>query len=331
MRRTFAACMVGTAFALAGATLLAHAQAQPKMFRIGWLSNAGVGSGDSTEASDFQQGLRDAGYAVKQNVVIEFRYAEGDTDRLWDFASELARLPVDVIVTSGDSAAEAAKRSTKVVPIVATEFGQDPVKSGLVKSLGHPEGNITGLASVSEDLWGKRLSLLHEFAPKVRRLAALWNPSNRSNAICVDELNAAATALSMQIRAIGVRDAKGLEQAFLTMAKEPTDAIAICWDDITLVHAKAIADFALSRRLPTVAPLKEYAKAGALLSYGANLSAQRRRSAYYVKKILNGAKPAELPVERPTMFELVVNKRTARALGLALPQGIALLADDLLE
>jgi len=323
--------MIGTAFALAGATLLAHAQAQPKVFRIGWLSNAGLGSGGSTEASDFQQGLRDAGYAVKQNVVIEFRYADGDANRLWDFASELARLPVDVIVTSGDSAAEAAKRSTKVVPIVATEFGQDPVKSGLVSSLGRPEANITGLASLSEDLWGKRLSLLHEFAPKVKKLTALWNPSNRSNAICVDELNAAAPALSMQIRAIGVRDPKSLEQAFQTIAKEPTDAIAICWDDITLAHAKAIADFALSRRLPTVAPLKEYAKAGALLSYGANLSAQRRRSAHFVKKILAGAKPAELPVERPTLFELVVNQQTARALNLAVPLGIAMQTDELLE
>ena len=331
MRRTLGGCIVGAAIVLAGAASIAFAQTATKVYRIGWLGNGSAPSRASPEAGDFQRGLRDAGYVEGQSVVIEYRYAGGNVERLPELASELVRLPVDVIVTAGEPAALAAKRATKSVPIVATEFGLDPVKAGLVTSLGRPEGNVTGLASISEELWPKRLALLKEVAPKVTRVAALWNPANPGNAQCVDELKAGAPGLGVQLRNIEVRDAKTLEQAFALMTKEPTDAIAVCWDSVTLTHAKAIADFALARRLPTLAPLKEYAQAGALLSFGASLPAQRRRTAYYVNKILKGAKPADLPVERPTLFELVVNMRTARALGLALPPGIALLADDLLE
>jgi putative ABC transport system substrate-binding protein len=299
--------------------------------RIGWLSNASEPSGTNVPAGDFQQGLRDLGHVVGKNVVIEFRYADGRTDRLPDLAAELARLPVDVIVTSGESAALAARRTTKSLPIVATEFALDPVKAGLVASLGRPEGNVTGLASISEDLWQKRLALLKDLAPKITVVTVVWNPDNPGNTVCVDELKAASPGLGVQIRALAVRDRNTLDQALAGITPEPTGAVAICWDSVTLAHAKAIADFALARRMPTLAPLKEYADAGALLSYGASLPAQRRRAAYYVSRILKGAKPSDLPVERPTVFELVVNLRTAKALGLGLPPGIALLADALLE
>ena len=330
MWRAFASCILGIAVVPLCAPLAAQAQTTAKVYRVGWL---GSGSSASATASarDFQQGLGDLGYVIGRNVVIDYRYADGDSAGLAEMANGLAQSPVDVIVTSGETAALAAKRATKSVPIVAIEFGLDPVKAGLVTSLGRPEANVTGLASISEDLWQKRLALLKEVAPRVTRAAALWNPANPGNAICVEELRAAAPALGVQLRPLEVRDAKTLEQAFAIMAREPTDAVAICWDSVTLAHAKAIADFALAHRMATVAPLKEYAQAGALLSFGASLPAQRRRAAYYVNKILKGAKAADLPVERPTLFELVVNMRTAKALGIALPAGIALLADDLLE
>lgn len=331
LRRALFACIVSAVGALVGATPDGRAQPASRVHRVGWLGNGSAPSSASPAVGDFQQGLRDLGYVVGQNVVIEFRYADGSADRLTDMAIELARSPMDVIVTSGEPAAFAAKRATQSVPIVATEFGLDPVKAGLVASLGRPGGNVTGLASISEDLWQKRLGLLRELAPKVARVAALWNPANPGNVFCVDELRSAAPGLGVQLRALEVRDAKTLDQAFAIMAREPIDAIAVCWDSVTLAHAKAIADFALSHRLPTVAPLREYAQAGALLSFGASLPAQRRRAAYYVNKILKGAKPSDLPVERPTLFELVVNLKTAKALGLALPPTIGLLADDLLE
>lgn len=331
MRRMLAGCIPGAAIALAGAAPAVHAQMAAKVYRVGWLGNDSAPSGASPSAGDFQQGLHDLGYVVGKNVVIEYRYAGGNVDRLPDLATELARLPVDVIVTSGEPAALAAKRTTKAVPIVATEFGLDPVQAGLVASLGRPEGNVTGLASISEDLWPKRLALLKEVAPKVTRVAVMWNPSNPGNVACVNELRAAAPGLGVQLRALEVRDTKALDEAFTAMVREPSDAIAICWDSVTLAHAKSIADFALSRRLPTLAPLKEYAQAGALLSFGASLSAQRRRAAYCVSKLLKGAKPSDMPVERPTLFELVVNLRTAKVLGLPLPPTVALLADDLLE
>jgi putative ABC transport system substrate-binding protein len=240
-------------------------------------------------------------------------------------------LKVDVIVFAVEPAALAAKRATRTVPIVVTEFGLDPVKTGLVGSLGRPEGNITGLSSVSEDLWAKRLQLLKQLAPKVTRVATLWNPGNPRNQACVDQLKAGGSALGIQLRAYEVRDARTLDQAFVAIGKEPTDAIAICWDSATHEQAKPIGDFALARRLPTVAPLKEYAQAGALLSLGVSLPAERRRSAYYVSRILKGAKPSDLPIELPALYELILNKRTVQSLGIAVPPAFAVLVDELVE
>jgi putative ABC transport system substrate-binding protein len=197
--------------------------------------------------------------------------------------------------------------------------------------MGRPGGNVTGLATLSEELWQKRLALLKEVVPKLARVAVLWNPANPGNPYCLDEIKAVAPTLGLQVRDFEVSDTKALESAFGGLTKDPPDALIVCWDGVTLANASAVADFALKRRLPTVAPLKEYAEAGVLLSFGMSLPAQRRRSAYYVDKILKGNKPADMPFETPSLFELVVNLKTAKGLGVAVPPSFMVLADDLIR
>jgi len=331
MRGKSIGCLAAAALVLWGGSGFATAQPAAKVYRVGWLGDGIAPAGANRGAGEFQQGLRDAGYVEGRNLTIEYRYADGNGDRLPDLAAELVRLPVDIIVTSGEPAALAARRATKVIPIVVTQIGMDPVKAGLVSSLGRPEGNITGLTTLSEDLWQKRLSLLKEIAPRVSRVAVLWNPTNPGNKSCVEEIKAAAPALRLQALSLEVRDANTLDRGFVTMTSESVDALVTCSDTVLLEHAKPIADFALKRRLAMMSPLKEFVEAGGLMSLGSSLPAQRRRSAYYVDRILKGAKVADLPVERPTIFELVVNQKTAKALGLALPAPLLLLADDLIE
>jgi putative ABC transport system substrate-binding protein len=325
-----AACIFGGALGLCAVLPEADAQSAAKVYRIGWLGHGSPPPGTPASVSDFQQGLRDLGYIDGKNVVVEFRYASGNVDKLPELANEFARLKVDVIVTSGEPAAFAAKRATDAIPIVATEFGLDPVKAGLVASLNRPGGNVTGLSSISEELWQKRLQLLREFVPRLSRVTILSNPTNQGNASCVSEIKTAASGMGMQVQSLEVSDSKGLDRALSAIAKD-SDALVTCWDSLTLEYAKPIAELALKRRLPTLAPLKEYVQAGGLLSFGTNLPAHRRRAAYYVDKIFKGAKPADLSVEQPTNFELVVNLTTAKALGLALPPAVVVLADDLIQ
>jgi putative tryptophan/tyrosine transport system substrate-binding protein len=330
MRRRFVGLVVAVALGLLGATILDAAPPSAKVHRIGWLSPGSAPPGPQTD-SDFQQGLRDFGYIEGQNVVIEYRYAKGDVTRLPDLAAELVHLPVDVVVTSGEPAALAAKRATKAIPIVATEFGLDPVKSGLVSSLGRPDGNVTGMATLSEELWEKRLGLLKQVTPNLSRLAVLWNPANPGNKLCVDSIKAISATMSIQARNLEVSDANALEPALVSIAKEPVDAIATCWDSVTLANARTIADFALKHRLPTVAPLREYVQAGGFMSFGMSLSAHRRHAAYYVDKILKGTKPSDIPVEQTNIFEWVINLRTAKALGVAVPGTFLVLVDELIQ
>jgi putative tryptophan/tyrosine transport system substrate-binding protein len=330
MRRRFAGYVAAVALGFLCTVIIATAQPSAKVSRIGWLGQ-GAASGANQSLGDFQQGLRDLGYINGQNLVIEYRYAGGSAERLPELAAELVRLKVDVIVTSGDAAALAATRATNVIPIVATEFGSDPVKAGWVASLGRPGGNVTGIEAISEELWQKRLGLFKQVVPKLSRMAVLWNPANPGNASCLAEIQVTAKTMGLEVRSVGVGDAKALERAFADVTKEPPDGLATCWDSVTLEYAKPIADFALKLRLPTMAPLKEYVDAGALMSFGAGLPAHRRRAAYYVDKILKGAKPADLPVERPTIFELVVNLPTAKALGLQFPPTLLVLADDVVQ
>lgn len=312
-------------------SLDAGAQLAPKMYRIGWLGSAPAVAGENRAAGEFQQGLRDLKYVDGQNIVLEYRHASGNTERLSDFAAELVRSRVDVIVTAGEQAALAAKAATSAIPIVVTEFSLDPIKAGLVASLGRPGGNVTGLATQSEELWEKRLGLLKEVAPKASRLAVIWNPANPGNVACVGEITLVGAKLGLQLNFIAASDTLALQRAFDAAPKEFTDAVAVCWDSVMLAQARAIADFASKHRVPTVAPLREFAQAGALLSFGSSLPAQRRRAAYYVDRILKGAKPADLPVERPSLFELVVNAATAKSLGLVLPPSLLVLADDLIQ
>ncbi|HVE49969.1 MAG TPA: ABC transporter substrate-binding protein [Casimicrobiaceae bacterium] len=319
--------MIGTAL-LAVAAL---ASAQPSMHRIGWLGHGNPPARQPAAMSDFLQAMRDAGYVEGRNLAIEYRYANGIIERLPELASDLVRLKVDVIVTSGEPAAFAAKRATNAIPIVVTEFALDPVKAGLVASLARPEGNVTGLISISEELWRKRLEQMKAAVPRLKRVTALSNPDNPANVFCVNELRAAAKGIDAQIRPLEAGSDKALERAFVDMAREPPDAIVVCGDSMTFDNAALIGKFALSRQLPAFAPLREYVVAGSLVSFGASLAAQRRRAASYVDRILKGSKPAALPVERPTHFELVVNTKTAAALRIALPQEWLLLADDLIE
>jgi len=322
-------CIVSALLLWSGANV-AIAQAPAKPYRIGWLSDGAPPLDGTAGGAELRQALREAGYVEGRNFVIEYRYAAGNVERLPGLAAELVRVPVDVIVTSGEPAALAAQRATKAIPIVVTQIAIDPVKAGLVTSFGRPEANITGLATLSDELWEKRVGLLKEIAPKVSRLAVLWNPSNPGNAGCVDQIRVAA-GLRLQVRALEVRDAGALERALVSMTNDPVDALAVCWDTFLLGRAAAIADFALKSHLPTLAPLKEYVEAGCLLSLGVSLSAHKRRTAYYVDKTLKGTKPANLPVERAAQFDLVFNLKTAKALGLTLPPHLLVLADDVVQ
>jgi len=321
-------CFVAIGLAMFGTTTVVLAQPAAKVHRLGLLSQTNIASASDQRADDLRQGLRDLGYAEGRNFVIEFRQATDNPERLKELAEDLARIPVDVIVTSGEKAARAAKLATRTIPIIAMEIGPDPVNSGLVMSLARPEGNLTGLATQSEELWSKRLGLLRDIAPKASRLAVLWNPANSGAGSCVDEMSRAARQFEMRARYLEVRDASTVKLALADIAKEPFDGVALCWDRMTLEHAAAIAEHALKLKLPTLAPFREYVDAGALLSLGSSLPAQRRRAAYYIDRILKGAKPSDLPIERPTVFKLVVNLKTAKALGLALSPQLAVQIDD---
>ena len=324
-------CVVMLIAVLLCPAVATHAQPAAKTYRVGWLGHGGTVPEAERKSVDFQQGLRDLGYVEGQNIVFEYKYAGGYVDRLPELAADLVRLKVDVIVTSGEPAALAAKRATNSIPIVVTEIGMDPVKGGLVASLGRPEANVTGLSTQNEELWQKRLDLFKVIAPKVSRLVVLWNPANPGNVSCTDEIKAAAVALGMKVALQGVGDAGSLDRALAAITRDRPEAIVTCWDSMTLLYARRIAEFALQQRLPTLAPLKEYVDAGMLMSLGPSLSAHRRRSAYYVDKLLKGAKPGSLPVERPLQFDLVLNVGTAKVLGVAPPSAVLVLADDLIQ
>lgn len=306
------------------------AKATEKSYRIAVLSQGNPPTNE-VPGADLRQGLRDWGYVDGRNVAVDFRYGAGKADKLPELADEIVRMKVDVIVTVGESAALAAKKATTSIPIVATEFGLDPVKAGLVSSLGRPDGNVTGLSSISDELWSKRLGLVRQIVPKMNRVAVMWNSTNPGNASCLAEIRAAGGAMGAQIQPVDVVDANAVQRAFAAIVRDPPDVLAVCWDSVTLEYAHAIADFAIKRKLATVAPLREYVKAGALLSFGNSLAAHRRRAAYYTDKIFKGVKPTDLPIERASTFELVVNAATAKALAVTVPPALGLIADELIE
>jgi len=308
-------------------TLSSHvvAQPSPRVHRIGWLSQGSAPDKTNPDFGDFQRSLRDLGHVEGKNLTIEYRYADGQLKRLDELARELAGLPVEIIVASGESAALAAKRATMTIPIVATEMSWDPVKAGLAVSLPRPGGNLTGIAG--EELWEKRLALLKELAPKVAKIAVLWNPANAGNGACRSELNAAAPRFKIDVRWVEIADSAALDQALTTLSTDSPDALAMCWDIVSMEKAETIARFASNIRIPTLAPLTEYVQAGALLSFGTSLSTQRRSAARYVSKILQGTSPGNLAIEN-LQPKLVINEKTLQGLGLSAPVSLQVRVDE---
>ena len=279
----------------------------------------------------FRQGLREHGYVDGQNIKIEYRWAEGKDEQLPDLAAELVRLQVNVMVTGGPQATRAATGATRGIPIVMVAVGANPIKMRLVASLARPGGNVTGSTLLSPELSAKRLQLLKELVPKLARVAVLWNSANPAKHQDWEETQVAARALGVIVQSVEVQRPEQFEPADAAITRDRPDALVVLDDSLMFRHRKRIAEFAAKNRLPTVCASKEYADAGSLMSYSSNLLDDFRRAATYVDKILKGAKPADLPVEQPTKFELVINMKTAKALGLTIPQTLLLRADQLIE
>jgi putative ABC transport system substrate-binding protein len=277
-----------------------------------------------------RQGLRDLGYVEGQNLVLESRSTDGQDERLPALAAALVQLPVDVIVTQGTPATLAARDATTTIPIVMIGAG-DPITNKLVTSLTRPGGNITGSSQMGAELSAKRLQLLTEAVPTVSRVAFLWNPANLSHIPHYADIQAGAKALGVEVISVQVRRPDEFERAFAAMLLEHPDALIMTADPMHRPHVGWIVDFAVTHRLPVMHQLKEHVRAGGLMSYGANLPELLRRGAIYIDKILKGAKPADLPVEQPTKFELVINLKTAQALGITIPPHLLMLADEVIR
>ncbi len=309
--------------------LAAEAQAPAKVPQIGFLSPRSPAE-VAFLLDAFRQGLRDLGYVEGQNIAIEYRFAEGRPERLPALAADLVRLKVDVIVTGAPPTPEAAKQVTSTIPVVFT-VGGDPVAEGLVASLARPGGNITGLASMSPEVVGKQLELLKEVAPKVSRVAILQNPSNQSHPVVVRPAEGAARALRVQLHIVQAGSPAEIETAFAAMRSQRVGGVLVLRDPLFRAQRTQIAALAAKSRLPAVYGLREEAEAGGLMAYGASVPLMYRRAATYVDKILKGAKPADLPVEQPTKFELVINLKTAKAIGLKIPQSVLVRADEVIQ
>jgi putative ABC transport system substrate-binding protein len=324
-RREFITLLGGAAAAW---PLAARAQQAGKIRTIGLLSPAS--RSPSTGSTALFDALAELGWIEGKNVVFERRYAENRLERLPELAAELVRLNVDVIVAIGTLGPLAAKRATSTIPIVMTAAG-DPLGTGLVASLARPGGNVTGMSLMAPDLGGKRLELLRELLPGLARVAVLWNAANPYPAIVFKETQAAGRTLGIEVQSLEVRGPDDFDGAFDTARKQRPDALITVEDPLTFSHQKRIADFATGQQLPSLYGLREFVSAGGLMSYGANNADLFRRAAGYIDKILKGAKPADLPVQQPTTFELVINLKTAKALGLEVPPTLLARADEVIE
>jgi putative tryptophan/tyrosine transport system substrate-binding protein len=312
-------------------SLGAEGQQAGKVYRIGWLSPGFPPAQPSPTVGAFQQTLRDLGYVEGQNLVMEYRYAEGSEERLRDMAAELVRRKVDVIVAVAAPGTRAARHATRTIPIVMTG-SPDPVGEGFVASLAQPGGNTTGLSDLRTELIGKQLALLKETVPQSTRIAVLANPAQPAYKVLLHQLAEAAKALGLQLHAVELRGAEELDTAFASMIRAGADALVVLAEPrlITPLNGR-IADLAVKSRLPTMNNWKTDVDAGGLMSYGPSQRVKDRDLAVYVNKILKGAKPADLPVEQPTKFELVINLKTAKALGLTIPQSLLGRADQIIE
>lgn len=319
--------------ALAGLRLLSGrevaGQQTAKVPRIGFLA-VGSREGRAFLIDGFRQGLREHGYVEGQNIIIEYRFSDDRNDRLPALAAELVALKVRLIVASGTPASFAAKQATSTVPIVMGGIAADPVETGLVASLARPGGNITGMSMMTAQLGGKRLELLKSIVPGLTRVAVFWNPPNPAYGPILKQLDAAAQALRLELQRLEVRVPGDFEGAFEAATKQRAGALIAPGDPLVANRPKVVADLALKFRLPTMMDIKQFVEAGGLLSLGLDLVDSYRRAANHVDKILKGAKPAELPMEQPTKFELSINLKTARVLGLTIPQPILLQASQVI-
>ncbi len=316
------------ALAFFGAPLASDAQQPPKVHRIGFLGAASL-SGYASLVEAFRQGLRDLGYVEGKNIVIEYRWADGRYDRLPDLAAELVRLKVEVLVTHGTPGTLAAKQATKTIPIVMALSG-DAVATGIVASVARPGGNITGSTFFFPEINAKRLELLKEAVPRASRVALLLNPDNPAKEPLLKAMEAAARSLKVELQQFEVRSPDEFAGAFSAMTKRRVEAVAIIDDAMLIAHAGRIADLAVKNRLPTIG-FREYADVGGLMAYAVNFPDIWRRAAVFVDKLLKGAKPADLPIEQATRFELVINLRTAKALGLTMPQSLLIRAEQVIQ
>jgi putative tryptophan/tyrosine transport system substrate-binding protein len=309
-----------------------QAQQPKKIPRIGYLSTGDPAS-ESNRSEAIRMGLRERGYIEGQNIAIEYRYAEGKLDRYLELAADLVRLKVDLIVAAGGNVmVRAAKDATKTIPVVMVGQGSDPVEAGLVDSLARPGGNVTGVTNLSVDLGGKRLELFKEAVPKVARVAVLYDPANLASVLEVKEvLPAAARTLGLTARSWEVRAANGFEKVFAALNKERPDGLYVLRGPLMNANQKRIVGFALKSRLPSMYSTREAVDAGGLMYYGADPADSYRRVAYFVDKILKGAKPADLPVEQPKKFELVINLKTAKQIGLTIPPNVLARADRVIR
>ena len=307
---------------------VSQAQQPAKIPRIGYLANsrsAGVARYDA-----FRQGLRELGYVEGKTIVLERRYAEGKQDRLSALVAELVRLKVDVIVTGSPSATRSAKQATSTIPIVMLA-DDDPVGWGFVASLARPGRNITGLATLSPELSGKQLELLREITPQLSRVAVLGNAGQPGNPQALKEINLAADSLGVKLQYVDVQDPNAIESAFQAASKERADAVLVVSTTALYLHRRHIADLAVKSRLPTIYGRPEYVEDGGLLYYGPSYNDLVRRAASYVDKILKGARPGDLPIEQPTNFELIINLKAAKQIGLTIPPNVLAPADKVMK
>ena len=311
------------------APLAAHAQ-PAGTWRIGYLETSSPSTARLQLLEAFRQGLRDLGYLEGKNIAFESRFGEGKPDQIQRLATELVGLKVDILVTSGTPASQAAKQATRTIPIVTTQLA-DPVGAGLVASLGRPGGNVTGLTTQDADLGGKRLQLLLEVVPKVSLLAQLVDETSAGTVLIGKGTKAAVVAMGVQLHSLGVRDPSELDQAFAAMKGARAGALIVESSSMLFAWRERLADLALRNRLPSMFAQRQYAEAGGLMAYSADFADLYRRAASFVDKILKGAKPGDLPVEQPTKFELVINLKTAKALGLSIPPSLLARADQVIE
>jgi putative ABC transport system substrate-binding protein len=322
--------LVPLVLALVAAPLVACAGQPPRVPRIGFLSPHSSAAQTGPLLDAFRQGLREAGYVEGQNIAIEYRWADENLDRLAHLAAELVGLRVDVIVTAVGAATIAAKRATNTIPIVFADSA-DPVGTGEVASLARPGGNVTGMSSLGADLMSKRLQLLKETAPRVARVAVLYSPAFPGTAVGAKEAQATAPALGVTVLPVAVHLPYDLDRAFDAMAKGRADALVSFGGPFDRAQQKRIVELAARRRLPALYTWPDFARAGGLMAYGPSFPDMFRRTAAIVGKILKGAKPADIPVEQPTKFDLVLNLKAAKGLGLTFPQGVLIQATEVIQ